>query len=334
MSDSKRPQSLTVHDVARLAGVSSMTVSRALNTPDKVSPLTLEKVKEVVLRTGYVPNGLASGLRRASAKFVAAVLPTLTGPVFQETVRSLAQALQQSGYQLMIGQTGYAVSREDELLDAVIRRRPDGIVIVGIMHSPEGRRMLISSGIPIVETWDLTPTPVDMLVGFSHERIGDAVCRYLVRKGHRNLALLTADDQRAQLRVEGFRKAAREFHLEVPTFFVDAPTTLASGRHAMSEALGDFPDTRAVFCSSDMLALGAMIELNARGFKVPRDVAVVGLGDNDYAQSLDPPLTTVKIDGVRMGELAARLIVNRSEGLPIEQKIVDIGFEIVERESA
>lgn len=325
---------MTVHDVARLAGVSSMTVSRALNTPDKVSPLTLEKVKEIVLRTGYVPNGLASGLRRASAKFVAAVLPTLTGPVFQETVRSLAQALQQSGYQLMIGQTGYAASREDELLDAVIRRRPDGIVIVGIMHSPEGRRMLLSSGIPIVETWDLTPTPVDMLVGFSHERIGDAVCRYLVHKGHRDLALLTADDQRAQLRVEGFRKAASEFQLEVPALFVDAPTTLASGRQSMSEALRRFPQTRAVFCSSDMLALGAMIELNSRGLKVPRDVAVVGLGDNDYAQSLDPPLTTVKIDGVRMGELAARLIVSRSEGLPVEQKIVDIGFEIVERESA
>lgn len=329
----RKTHGLTVHDVARLAGVSSMTVSRALNTPDRVSQPTLKKVREVVEQTGFVPNGLASGLRSSRAKLVAAVLPTLTGPVFQETVRSLAHALDVAGYQLMIGQTGYAVAGEDALLDAIIRRRPDGIVLVGIMHSPEGRRQLLAAGIPVVETWDITPTPIDMLVGFSHERIGESVCRYLHAKGYRKPALLTADDYRAQLRVNGFRRAARDFSMEVPAVVVSAPTNLAQGRTALSEVLALHPGTDSVFCSSDMLALGVLTEAQARGLKVPRDIAVVGLGDNDYAKSLHPALTTVQIDGFRIGELAANLIVSRSEGRPIEETIVDIGFEIISRES-
>ena len=172
-------QTLTVHDIARLAGVSAMTVSRALNHPEKRSPATLAKVQAVVQHTGFVPNGMAGGLRSSRAKLVAAVLPTLVGPVFQETTRALNAALDARGYQLMIGQSGYDVSREDSLLDAIIRRRPDGIVLTGIMHTPAGRRQLLASGIPVVETWDLTPTPIDMLVGFSNEEIGTSVCTWL-----------------------------------------------------------------------------------------------------------------------------------------------------------
>ena len=118
-------QNLTVHDIARLAGVSAMTVSRVLNQPDKVSPATRAKVQAVVQHTGFVPNGMAGGLRSSKAKLVAAVLPTLVGPVFQETTRALNAALDARGYQLMIGQSGYDVSREDSLLDAIIRRRPE-----------------------------------------------------------------------------------------------------------------------------------------------------------------------------------------------------------------
>ena len=310
-----------------------MTVSRALNTPDRVSKLMLEKVRDVVEQTGFVPNGLASGLRSSKAKLVAAVLPTLTGPVFQETVRSLAHALEKAGYQLMIGQTGYATAGEDALLDAIIRRRPDGIVLVGIMHSAEGRRQLLSAGIPVVETWDITPTPIDMLVGFSHERIGETVCRYLHGKGYRHPALLTADDHRAQLRVNGFRRAARDFGMEVPAVVVPAPTTVAQGRASLSEALEKHPETDSVFCSSDMLALGVLTEAQARGLSVPGDIAVVGLGDNDFAKSLHPALTTVHIDGMRMGEIAANLIISRTEDKPIEASIIDIGFEIISRAS-
>ena len=163
---------ITLADVAKLAGVSPITVSRALNTPEQLTPDTLQRVREAVERTGYVPNTLAGGLASARSRLVAAVVPTIAGPVFLETIQALTEALAESGYQLMLGQGGYSNAREDALLDAIIGRRPDGIVLTGIMHSAGGRRRLLAAGIPVVETWDLTPTPIDMLVGFSHEKVG------------------------------------------------------------------------------------------------------------------------------------------------------------------
>ncbi len=331
-----KPHRLTIHEVAKLAGVSSMTVSRALNHPERVAPDTLARVSEVVRRTGFVPNAMAGGLRTSRAGLVAAVLPTLTGPVFQETVRSLAQSLDEHGFQLMLGQGGYDTSREDLLLDALIRRRPDGIVLVGITHSATARRLLLTAAIPVVETWDMTPTPIDMLVGFSHERIGEAVCAYLHRRGHRRPALISADDERARRRLDGFRRAARSLGLpaEVAVAWSAAPSTLGAGRVSLRELLAAQPATDAVFCSSDSLALGVLVEAQARGLPVPGRLAVVGMGDQEFAADLEPPLTTVRIDGTRIGRVAAQLIVDRVEGRPAGEPIVDIGFEIVERASA
>src|SRR4051794_37701866 len=176
---------ITLGDVARLAGVSPITASRALNTPEQVAKETLARVIEAVRRTGYVPNRLAGGLASTRSRLVAAVVPTISGPVFLQTVESLTAALADRGYQLMLGQSGYVDSREDALLEAIIGRRPDGIVLTGIMHSAEGRKRLLAANIPVVETWDLTPTPIDMLVGFSHVDVGRAVATFLHRRGRR-----------------------------------------------------------------------------------------------------------------------------------------------------
>ena len=131
---------LTLADVARIAGVSPITVSRALNTPDQVSPETLARVQEAVSRTGYVPNRVAGGLASSRNRLVAAIVPTIASPMFLETVHALTDALAAEGYQVMLGESGYDGTREDALLDAIIGRRPDGVVLTGVLHSPEGRR--------------------------------------------------------------------------------------------------------------------------------------------------------------------------------------------------
>ncbi len=166
---------VTIGDVSRVAGVAPITVSRALNTPASVSPATLQRVQEAVAQTGYVPNLLAGGLASNRSRLVAAVVPTLDGPVFLETIRSLTEALAEAGCQLMLGQSGYTDSREDALIDAIIGRRPEGIVLTGTRHSSAVRRRLGACGIPIVETWDLTDSPIDMVVGFSHTDAGAAL---------------------------------------------------------------------------------------------------------------------------------------------------------------
>jgi LacI family gluconate utilization system Gnt-I transcriptional repressor len=291
-------------------------------------------VADAIARTGYVPNRLAGGLASTRSRLVAAVVPTISGPVFLGTVQSLTEALESQGYQLMLGQSGYSGSREDALLEAIIGRRPDGIVLTGIMHSAQGRRRLLASGIPVVEIWDFTLTPIDMLVGFSHDEAGRCVAAYLHRKGWRRLGAVRADDARAGRRCRAYQAGAAELGLaEVPVVYVPALTTLQSGRSSLVELLRRQPDTDAVFCSSTYLALGVLIEARAQ-LQVPGQLAVVGFGDLEYAAALDPALTTVHIRSAEIGRQAAQFIVDRAEGRQPAERVVDIGFELVERASS
>lgn len=325
---------VTLHDVAKLAGVAPITASRALSSPKQVSPDVLKRVTEAVSKTGYVRNGLAGSLASTRSRLVAAVVPTISGPVFQNSIQALTMALAEEGYQLMLGQSGYVNSREDALLEAIIGRRPDGIVLTGIMHSAEGRKRLMAAGIPVVETWDLTPTPLDMLVGFSHVNVGTVVANYLHGKGHRRLAVIAGDDERADRRLYSFEEAAAAAGLPaVRSVRVPAPTTLKSGREALGRLMDDGA-IDAVFCSSDLLALGVLTEARARGLDVPSQLAVVGFGDLEFAADLEPSLTTVRIDGEAIGRQAARFIIDRAEGRTPASAVVDVGFQMIERASA
>ena len=326
---------VTLHDVAKLAGVAPITASRALSSPSRVSKEVLRKVAEAVSNTGYVRNGLAGGLASTRSRLVAAVVPTIAGPVFLQTIQALTQALADEGYQLMLGQSGYVNSREDDLLEAIIARRPDGIVLTGILHSPQGRKRLLAAGIPVVETWDLTETPLDMLVGFSHADVGKAVVAYLQTKGRSALAMIAGDDERSARRQHAFEGAALAAGLPaVGVVTGPAPTTLKSGRKALADLLAAGHEIDAVFCSSDLLALGVMVEARARGIAVPGRLAVVGFGDLEFAADLDPSLTSVRIDSDAIGRQAARFIVDRAEKRSAGPAVVDVGFSILERESA
>jgi LacI family transcriptional regulator, gluconate utilization system Gnt-I transcriptional repressor len=336
---SRKGSGLTLRDVARIAGVAPITASRALNTPAAVSPAVLEKVRDAVARTGYVPNLLAGGLASKKSRLVAAVVPTIVGPVFLETVQSLTESLADAGYQLMLGQSGYENSREEALLEAIIGRRPDGVVLTGIMRSAESRKRLVASGIPVVETWDLTTTPIDMLVGFSHENIGIAVARHLHRAGRRRVAVIAGEDERSQRRAQAFSQEAVRLGIaspdteQVPVYLVPAPTTLGSGRLGLRALLAGDAALDSIFCSSDILAMGVMIEAQVQGLSIPRQLAVMGFGDLSFSQDLHPQLTTVRVDGTAIGRIAARFIIDRAEGGPIGEPVRDIGFTIIERES-
>jgi LacI family gluconate utilization system Gnt-I transcriptional repressor len=336
----RRSGAVTLHDVAKLAGVAPITASRALNHPGQVSDEVRERVAEAVANTGYVPNLLAGGLASTRSRLIAAIVPTITGPVFTPTIAALTEALAAEGYQLMLGQSGYDGQREDALLDAIIGRRPDGLVLTGVMHSKQGRQRLLAAGFPVIETWDLTPTPIDLLVGFSHAEVGRAVADFLRARARQRLAVVTGSDERAVRRTHAFVAATRGHGLaEVQVVTVPAPTTMLSGRKAMAQLLSTKPrgakkGVDAVFCSSDLLALGVMTQARAQALDVPREIAVVGFGDLDFAAAALPSLTTVRIDGHAIGRQAARFIVERAQGREVNPRVVDIGFSIVERDSA
>ena len=326
---------ITVRDVARLAGVAPITVSRVLNTPAQVSPDVRQKVLEVIQKTGYVPNRMAGGLASSRSRLIAAVVPSTVMSVFMPTIEALNETLFDAGYQLMLGQSDYSVEREEALLEAIVGRRPDGIFLTGILRPSQGRTRLLASGIPVVETWDLTPTPIDMLVGFSHADIGREVARFLIDKGRRKLALIRAEDERAERRASAFAEAVKRAGLgAVETVNVRASRSLRSGRDALGRLLEQAPDVDAIFCSSDLLALGVATEARVRGIHIPDDLALMGFGDVSFAADMAPALSTVRINGAEMGRLAARCLIDRAEGREVSPSVFDLGFSIVERETS
>lgn len=320
----------TLHDVARAAGVSLITASRALGNPGRVSDATRVRVEEAARLTGYIPNLIAGGLKSRRSLTIAALVPGISVAQFLPTVQALTTDLDRAGYQLILGQTGYDRGREAALLQTMAGRRVDGIVSAGLLSQGDTTEHLRRAGIPVVETWELSDRPLDMAVGFSHLKVGSAVAGYFLAKGWQRVGLASGDDRRAAVRREGFLSVIGR---DVPTAIVPAPSSVALGRQACARLLEQDPQLRAVFCSADALAEGVMIEARARGLRVPEDLAICGFGDADFAAHLLPSLTTVRVDGAAIGHHAARLILARCRGEGVETPVIDVGFAIVERAS-
>ncbi|APW39248.1 GntR family transcriptional regulator [Rhodoferax koreense] len=320
----------TLHDVARQAGVSPITASRALSNPKLVSENTILKVQAAAQAVGYIPNLLAGGLKSKRSLMVAGLVPTISVAQFLPTVQALTETLADAGYQLILGQTGYDHAREEALINTMISRRADGIVFTGLVHSATARERLRRVGIPVVETWDLSERPIDMLVGFSHLKVGSAIAGYFLGKGWQRVGIATGDDHRGALRREGFLATIGK---DVPTAVVPAPSSLALGRRALADLLRQDPKLQAVYCSSDQLAQGVLAEAQARGIRVPQELAVCGFGNADFAAHMQPSLTTVHVDGAAIGRLAAQLVIDRCNDTPIQNPVVDVGFSIIERRS-
>nr|WP_315297884.1 LacI family DNA-binding transcriptional regulator [Raoultella terrigena] len=324
----------TLDDVARTAGLSSMTVSRALNTPQLVRPKTVEKVLQAVQATGYIPNALAGGLASRRSRLIAVVVPQINNNMFVDTIQALSDTLAARGYHMLLCVAGYSRETEAELVATLLSRRPDGVVLTGIQHAPALKRTILNAAIPVVEIWDLTPTPLDMLVGFSHEKVGETIGEFLLHKGYRRPGLLWAGDARAALRKQGLcTRLVKGGMSDVPQMAVPLPASLALGRSGLAQLL-DAGEFDIIVCSSDTLAQGAIMEAESRGLRVPKDLAVMGFGDLDFAASNRPAITTVSVDRHAIGERAATLLADRIEGVGEGEAIIDLGYHLLERESA
>lgn len=320
----------TLHDVAREAGVSLITASRALSNPSVVSDKTIARVQQAVEATGYIPNLLAGSLKSKRSLMVAGIVPALSVQQFLPTVQVLTTTLAGAGYQLILGQTNYDPAQEEAVLNTMISRQPDGIVMTGLVRSQKARDRLRRANIPVVETWDLSDRPVDMLVGFSHLKVGGAVAGYCLSRGWQHLGIATGNDPRAMQRREGFLATLGR---DVPTAIVPAPSSLELGRQALAELMQKDPALQAVCCSSDQLAHGVLVEAQARGLQVPQELAVFGFGNADFSAHMVPSISTIHVDGPEIGRLAAQLIIDRCRGVAIEQPVIDVGFRIIERQS-
>lgn len=331
---------VTLSDVALRAGVSPQTVSRSIRAPDLVSKFTLERVRQSIEATGYVPNLAASNLASNRSMTVAAIIPAISASVFADALHGLDEVLTPAGYQLFIGSTDYRPAHEEELVRAFLGRRPDGIFIVGTHHSSVTGHLLREAQVPVVEAWDLTDNPIDSLVGFSNRDALQALVTFASERGYAHPTFagsFQSGDFRAVARRVSFEDAVRQLYPNEPVRVVDSGNSkvdFETGRQLLYETMRAHPETDLLMFASDVFAAGALLECARRGINVPGDIAITGFGDFEIAQHLVPTLTTVSVPNREIGTTAGRLLLARMANKPVLTGTVDLGFSIVARESA
>ncbi len=285
----------TLSAVVRLAGVSSITVSRVVRLPALVAPETRGRVEAA-----------AGSLASARTSSVGVLVPTIANSIFADTVQGLSDELEPLGYAVILAQSRYDSAREDHMLSALLSRRPEAIIMVGSPATDDGARLLRRAGIPVAETWDLPADPIDAVAGFDNYAAGAAVARHLVAQGRQSLAFIGGDDPRATRRWHGFKDAALQAGAKNPRRLILERN--ASGSVA---ALANLPGVDAVFAANDAHAIGFMSGLRAAGGRL-----------------IAPSLSTIRVHGDAIGRTAAKLMLTR-EG----PRHVDLGFELVLRDS-
>jgi LacI family transcriptional regulator, gluconate utilization system Gnt-I transcriptional repressor len=307
-------RSPTMKDVARVAGVSVMTVSRAFKEDASVGKATRERIHESAARLGYVFDAAAANLRKQRSEFIAVTIPSLNNANFAATIEALTSKLSQAGYQVLLGHTDYDIKREEQLIGQFLRRRPEAIIVTGGHHTDKARDMLMGAGVPVIETWDNPSDPIGHVVGFSNADTTQLLVDHMVATGRQRIAFLGGDaesDTRGQDRRRGFETAMARHGLAADRLVATGgpQRPMVKGAAAMRHVLQELPDTDGVICVSDLVGFGALSECQRRGISVPDQIAIAGFGAYDISEVCVPTLTTVDPKPTEIGEGAADLVL-------------------------
>ena len=322
MSSARRS---TLADVARLAGVSLGSASRALSVPEQVKPATLASVRRAVAQLGYVRNGPAQALASRRTRTVATIYPTLGNPIFAVSIHALQQTLWGHGYQLLVASHEYKPEREIELLRAIVERGVDALVLVGTDHSDEVFELARQYALPYVLTWSVDESKYPHCVGFSYYDAAYRMASVVVEHGHSRIALcngLEPGNERVRARFAGTRAALEAAGLSLRAeWTTEQPFSFEGGRQAVRLFMSGEDRPTALICGTDLQAIGAIDECRVRGIRVPQDLSVTGFDDIEQASIVVPPLTTVHVPTEKIGVLAARRIVGLLEGEQMEDAV-------------
>ena len=329
----------TMADVARLAGVSPMSVSRAFKADASVSDKTRAAILQVAYDLGYVFDSTASNLRSQKTDFVAVTIPSINNANFADTLRGLSEGLQARGLQILLGYTDYDMAEEERLIEQLLRRRPEAIVVTGGRHTPRARRLLENAGIPVIETWDLPEEPIGHVVGFSNATAVRGMVDHFVAQGLTRIAFIGGDasrDTRGADRRAGFVIAMRAHGLDASRLVAAGPPPISmrEGAMAMGRLLETLPDTQAVICVSDLSAFGALTECQRLGVAVPERYSIAGFGDYEIGAICVPSLTTINPYSHLIGAKAAALILDVLDGRQQGPAVLAIAPELLIRESS
>ncbi|MFZ5678123.1 MAG: LacI family DNA-binding transcriptional regulator [Pseudomonadota bacterium] len=333
----RRPRS-KLSDVALRAGVSAVTVSRALRRPEMVSPQLRERIDSAIKDLAYIPNRAASILASSRSSVIGVVVSSLTNGVFADYLRALHDMFQPAGFQVMVLNSRYSPLEEEKAIVTLLGQRPEALILTDVDQTPYARELLEHAGVPIIQTMALTDAPIDINIGISQYEAGSLATRHLIELGHRRIGILAARlDSRTRNRVAGYTDAMKQkgLHDEALLEWSPAPSTVKLGGELFGALLSRSPDLEAVFCGNDDLALGVLFECARRGIKVPEQMSVVGFNDLEFAASSCPALTSIAVPRHEMGRLSAEIVLEiiRGSGARPKTSRIDLGFKLALRDS-
>ncbi|WP_088285653.1 LacI family DNA-binding transcriptional regulator [Ideonella sp. A 288] len=327
----------TVEDVARAAGVSTATVSRALNRPDAVRPALRDRVLAAVAQLGYVAHAGARAMSLRRSGTVGVVVPTIDNAIFARGLQAFQQRMAQAGHLVLLAFSDYDAAQEEAQAQALLARGVDALALTGISQRPALTARLAQRGLPWVHTGSFPAPAGTACVGFRNREAIERAVRYLLDLGHRRIAMLagiTADNDRAAERVAGVRHALAAAGLRLsPKALVEAAYTLQAAREGTRTLLSADPAPTALLCGNDVLAWGALLECQARGVAVPQALSIVGFDDLELSRHWQPALTTVRVPTERMWTLAADYLLARLDGRLAEPQQQEIEVELLVRGS-
>lgn len=329
-----RPDRVTLRDVARLAGVSDISVSRVMRNAPNISDGLRDKVRRAADELGYTPNRVAGALKAAQGNLVAVVLPSMSNEVFPEVLDGIESVLSQHGLCAVLGITKYDPVREVEVVRELLSWSPMGMILTGLNPDPAIARMLAQQPIPVVQIMDVDGTPIQSAVGMSHVGAARAAADHLIDRGYRRPAYIGAwaerpDRSRARRLAFAARVAEHRCPL-VGAVIVDEPSSATAGARALETLLARHPDADCVFFANDDLAVGALLHCLKTGIDVPGDLALLGFNGIDLGQALPVRLTSIRTPRYDMGAQAAEILVSAT---PQAGRILDLGFRFSDGQS-
>lgn len=327
---------VTLNEVAREAGVSPITASRALRGERGVGADLVARVQEAVQRLGYVPDPAARALASSRSTQVAVLVPMLSNTLFVDLLEAVHRTLFPAGYQTLIGVTHYDREEEELLLRSYLAHRPAGLLVTGFDRTEASRQMIAGSGLPCVHLMETTDAPGVYCVGFSQADAGAAITEHLLARGRRRIAFVAAQlDPRTMQRAEGYRRALRAAGCYEARLELLSPerSSLALGARLFEELLATRKDFDAVFFCNDDLAQGGLLAAHRLGVQVPQQLAVVGFNDLAGSDQMLPPLTTVHTPRTEVGEAGARMLLQMMRGELPPASCVRLPYQVVVRQS-
>lgn len=341
MSQRGKVSMVTMKDVAQAAGVSRMTVSRAMRADGSVSEGTRNRIMKIVEKMNYVPDQMAGSLSTKRSGFVATLVPSLNNVHYAKMVQALTETIEGTGLQILLGHTDYSMAREEELIESMLKRRPEAIALPFDGHSARTIKLLKQAQIPVIELWETPVKPIGYTVGFSNEQASYMMTEKLIEIGYRHIAFLceTNDEwTRGAARRAGFRNAMEAAGLSSHRMirYGTPPMSIKDGYFIGKNLKDYYPDIDCVFCVSDSPAFGVLRALQESGVQVPNEVGVAGFGNFEVSSYSLPSISTVTVDPAEVGRIAAELVVrllNDEPGSKREPKKFKIDISLSMRDS-